>query len=757
MGERLAGITARAFRGVRDEWVVEFKDNRSTVILGPNATGKSTITDAVEWFFTGGLRHLAREGREQAIRHIDAARETEVIVRTDGVLGGTVTYPDRPPTASTDAARSEVFLLRGATLADFMEKTKGEKWRALAEILGLDSIDQFRLDLQRATNELGTAEQVAASNFVAASAALKSRGVEPAERELLIAIQESAKKAGVAAPASIGEVIQPNWAAVFGAGSTATRLAISLGALATEMAMVRTYAPAEGDIDRWNRGAQSGGASDHPRLTFVRVAATYLARNPTPGKCPLCGQTVNSGQLRAQVVATIADLKNASDEFDAMDAAIGRLDREADAAVRKRESFLERARGLSVTLADLPESPRKNLAAWKLQRAVIDRVLLAHSGEAFAAWGRESLDRVKAKETETAKGQNKELSEAGQLRELAIRWSTTRSAFAKARTSRELAEKVFGEYQKLVGSYFDDILSQITDRVAANYASLHPDEHIDKVRVEVAGDKGVELAASFYGHDLKPPHGLLSESHLNSFGVSLFLAMAETFNRNLAFLVLDDVVNSFDAEHRGRLADLLADGYEAFQLIVLTHDRQFYQHLTRKAASWNRLELTSWSFGDGPRSTKYETGALISRASAELNNGNLDGAARTARRALEETLQEICESLEALLPFRRGLRNDQREIGELLPGTRRLLKDTAPKRLVDLKEILTKLDADVAAVLNVESHASTTSSSGTEVGDAIARIDELSESFTCQKCGSRVWHVWDGRAGRCRCGSATYP
>ena len=54
---------------------------------------------------------------------------------------------------------------------------------------------------------------------------------------------------------------------------------------------------------------------------------------------------------------------------------------------------------------------------------------------------------------------------------------------------------------------------------------------------------------------------MLSESHLNSLAIALFLAMAETFNEQLGFLVLDDVINSFDVEHRGRLAELLADGF----------------------------------------------------------------------------------------------------------------------------------------------------------------------------------------------------
>ena len=95
----------------------------------------------------------------------------------------------------------------------------------------------------------------------------------------------------------------------------------------------------------------------------------------------------------------------------------------------------------------------------------------------------------------------------------------------------------------------------------------------------------IELAIDFYGSRQRPPHGVLSESHLNSLAIALFLAMAESFNERIGFLVLDDVINSFDVEHRGRLAELLADGFSAWQLIVLTHDQQFFEHLCRRAPS----------------------------------------------------------------------------------------------------------------------------------------------------------------------------
>jgi hypothetical protein len=145
--------------------------------------------------------------------------------------------------------------------------------------------------------------------------------------------------------------------------------------------------------------------------------------------------------------------------------------------------------------------------------------------------------------------------------------------------------------------------------------------------------------------------------------------MAQTFNAQLRFLVLDDVINSFDLEHRGELASLLADKFDDWQLVVLTHDRSssitWCAARPRGGGSRSRPGATS-----GARAHQA-TGPPASwrRRRSGSPRGRVGGATRV-RRALEELLQEVCEALQAALPFRRGALNDQREIGELLRGVR---------------------------------------------------------------------------------------
>jgi hypothetical protein len=317
---------------------------------------------------------------------------------------------------------------------------------------------------------------------------------------------------------------------------------------------------------------------------------------------------------------------------------------------------------------------------------------------------------------------------------------------------------VFDAYQTKQKADLAEILKRISQRVAHIYAALHPGENLDEaVSIEPWTAKGVELAVEFYGSRQRPPHGVLSESHLNSLAISLFLATAEQFNAQLGFLLLDDVINSFDVEHRGRLAELLAEEFSDWQLIVLTHDQQFFEHLSRRAPSWRKLEFTSWSYASGPRTTQYETSGILAAAHERLANGDVHGAASKARRALEELLQEVCEALWAPLPFRRGQANDRREIGELFKGLRRSLKERAKPLLDSIEPLLKNLEADVGASLNVAVHGSRGRTGANEVDAALKRIVALDQIWSCSACRTRIWHRGSPESGRCKCGQASFP
>ncbi|HET9894595.1 MAG TPA: AAA family ATPase [Streptosporangiaceae bacterium] len=758
MSERVTKIGMRAFRGVHTELILEFPHGVSAVVLGENGTGKSTVADALEWFFTGEVELLQHEGRSGSLRHVGAApsEQTSVTVETTGVLGG-ILAPGDAPNDGVRAAGRELFLLRGRVLTSFVESTKGQKWRALAELLGLDEIDQLRLDLQRARNELQDGAAAAAGELKAAANPLVHRMSEVSASQILGVVTHLCCSADVTPPSSLDQALEPAWAQSL-VGAPDTSKAVRVARLAADL---DTFQPENGEaqaLDQWNLVLKSQSSADRARLELFKAADSLLSE-ACADTCPLCGQAVDHEALCGQVRQVLDQLRQSADELQQAAAGVRRsadlMNRSAEKMAVLRGFGLE----LGIEMPATPESPMLVLNSAVDQHQPVEPLLAAKFAEVTSTWQAAASRAVHAAIVPPPTPRDSTLVELGVLVSLARSWRERVATNEQARIAAQYADAVFDSYAAQQNSYVSGILDRISGRVAEIYAKLHPGEALADVRIEPWGHKGAELAVSFHGSRQKPPHGVLSESHLNSLAVALFLAMADTFNQDLDFVVLDDVVNSFDIDHRGELAKFLANDFSHRQLLVLTHDQLFFDRLTRLAPSWKRVEFTSWDYAEGPRLTTYQTGTILEKAHAASSNGDRVTAAMMGRRALEELLQETCEGLAAPLPFRRGAKNDRREIGEVLPGVRRSLKEAARPTYNSLKPLLDALDADVAATLNPEAHASRVNPSLAEVRAALKRVSDLNAKLTCpsQACRTRPWHRGTPPIVQCKCGQTRFP
>jgi hypothetical protein len=461
--------------------------------------------------------------------------------------------------------------------------------------------------------------------------------------------------------------------------------------------------------------------------------------------------------LARSIESALVEVMEASRDLERFRDPLAQQADDLEVATAKRLSIHNRASAAALPLPPLPDVPIGGMRRCVQALEPIEIEPIAKSLSELRKWDRAAGAAARKASPPVPSSRDTHLVMLSALCQQVKGWRLAEKQALRARRSLDLAERVFDAYQKKQKEDLAELLTRISRRVAEIYSALHPGEDLDAVSVEPWTAKGIELAIEFYGSRQRPPHGVLSESHLNSLAIALFLAMAESFNEQIGFLLLDDVINSFDVEHRGRLAQLLADGFADWQLIVLTHDQQFFEHLSRRAPSWRRLEFTSWSYASGPRTTQYETAGMLDHARERLESGDVHGAATKARRALEELLQEVCEALWAPLPFRRGQANDKREIGELFKGVRRTLKERAKPLLESIEPLFKNLEADVGATLNVAVHGSRGRAAASEVEAALERIATLDRQWSCPQCGTRVWHRGTPEAGRCKCGQTSFP
>ena len=306
---------------------MDFGKGESIAVYGDNGTGKSTIADALEWYFTGEIELLCHEGRQHAVRHVggDRGDVTSVEVATSGTLGGTVVFPDERAADTLQATRRETFLLRGRTLADFINKTKTEKWKALVEILGLDAIESLREDLQRARNELRKEARAAEEQVQSSRRALAaSEGEAVTHDTVLVNLQQICALLGVDPPRSLDDVVDPAWiAAVVGASATGSAPS-ERESLLSEIRTLNTPTADTSAVQAWNALVSSERARLLPRASLVREAKRLFEAGSIDGRCPLCGQSVDEAKLALRIEGALVEMMEASRELESVRDAITR-------------------------------------------------------------------------------------------------------------------------------------------------------------------------------------------------------------------------------------------------------------------------------------------------------------------------------------------------------------------------------------------------------------------------------------------------
>jgi hypothetical protein len=296
---------------------------------------------------------------------------------------------------------------------------------------------------------------------------------------------------------------------------------------------------------------------------------------------------------------------------------------------------------------------------------------------------------------------------------------------------------------------------------------LRPGQQIREVRLYVPreADKSIDIALQFYGVEQESPRLTLSEGQRNALGLCIFLAMAKQ-SGNKCPIILDDVVVSMDRDHRSQVAALLEREFSDRQVILFTHDREWFFELGRflKKPHWSSLRLMPWVNPIIGIRIADQSGDFA-KARANILSDPED-AESNVRRIMDQGLAEIAERLEIPMPFKRGDDNDHRTAGQFIVrisgrASRNLKvrsgtdsktgKPTYEKNSASM-QALELIIPQLAAWANRATH--TFSASSTEAATIIDNCEAALAVFDCAECNTSVWHckIEEKNDLECRCG-----
>jgi len=801
----LETLLLSGFRAYLEPKTFDFGTKRCLAVFAPNGSGKSSIVDALEFMFSAdgtldrlGVRAVDNQAGVVALAHnLAAEKKIPSLVavrfkRGDKKLDGSrdAVGPLRPRPAVADAVTACFLvppIIRGHTLRGFVEAQKAEKryeevarWlqlgplvdvqrnlRALRQHTKATCMDRGALkgiDTRLAKQTANTimawddAAVLAYANTIVAQVdnalSLKSLDrIDPALVTLRDRASVEDKQLGLEGLRQLRQtaamVCEQKQGAV--GGGIVTTGVIPEFELAKEAQSVAMEAEA----------AERHKAASAAFAELWTVAEPLFAGGaPTPINCPICATPIvdsvagSAEGVRRHIaghLAQVADYARAKKALDDATTTINKIHARLVAVLRALRPLL------TDLYADLRAALDTYLGAvesWK-GGALPDAAALKASLHQLTSKLDASIAEIQTKQGDKAYGnvvtKLEHLIELREERELSVRTLAELEKLSTALNGQ--AAFISGEIRKRVQSLLDTLRSPINDiyrQIQGTDArpiklELPHEEDTTQQRLNLV----VDFATNRKGVQ---PGGYLSDSQIHSLALALRLAAIRQFNTAAPMIVLDDIVTSYDANHRRAIAALLASNFTDFQLIVTTHDERFFHYLKDQLGEtdWHFTRIIRLDADFGPRFVDHRvTDAMIE---ARWHAG--ESAANEMRQAEEEWLLQLCRDFGVNVRIRPVEKAYSYERSELAAAVEQYLRDqglTAPLVPGVNNRFLTSLQR--GAIENFGSHFQESPHGDGSKGDEQARWKEFKffrGYFVCPKCGkTRFKHPFGMKRAVC--------
>lgn len=228
-------------------------------------------------------------------------------------------------------------------------------------------------------------------------------------------------------------------------------------------------------------------------------------------------------------------------------------------------------------------------------------------------------------------------------------------------------------------------------------------------------------------------HDFFNEAKLSAIGLVIYLAgllnTVPPASIHPKLLVLDDVLIGLDMQNRMPVLDLLAEHFAGWQVILMTHDRVWYEMVQLQLeakAEWKAYEIY---IGENDRPTHYQrsggTDYYLNHARGHLAANDLSSAANYARDAFEWKVKQYCDKWSVPVAYKRDPGAMKAEAFWKAAQAHALSKATDPTLNTALSASFSVVEMWKRILLNPLSHSGTALVTRQEVQSAIDAVRNL--------------------------------
>ncbi len=650
MNEQAREIRFEHFRGLPN-YSCELR-GKSVVILGGNGKGKSGIVDGIEFLFAGKIGRFHGEGTggidaEEAIQHIDKNGEPAVELyfkptndKVRRALSSTeLEIPAKPTIKNyiTSHPPVESFILRRGQILNFISDQDANRYRKYIQLLGLTDVDNLQRSFveagQLAETQLATARQALSNEL----AVFRESGWAPTTLDSILArCSEVSREFGFpelthweqldSVIASLESKRSPETAAQVDALNRAIMsferpLPSGVSGLVAEADEIQVV------LKTLREASEEAAAAGIIREGIIFFAARDAS------VCPLCERSLDEGY--ADVLERLNKRNEALTQLRQNEERMARVLDLLITKVHQTDNLLDndlKSDSLLVPedVKSLRDARASSLRWWRLLKRIqrdhsTDQIVRPVRLEALRTLRVQLVAGLTARRTSLISANTTQLENAiaflKKAKSSESRIQNAEAEFAKAIKARADANQARDVFSTARERSIQLIFDHIAGKVLEYYKKLHDinaDETSECSQLVLtatprAAAGGLRLVVEFLGLvGTSDPRAFLSEGHLDSLGLCLYLATVRLFNPPGTLLVLDDVLTSIDKEHRHRVAELLFEEFADFQIVLTTHDEHWFgilQSLARARGDlgkWVFKRIARWTLHGGPESAAFE-------------------------------------------------------------------------------------------------------------------------------------------------------
>jgi hypothetical protein len=800
MGIKIKNIAIKGIRGIKEPLILPLNE-RSVLLYGDNGTGKSSITDSIEWFFTNNITHLssAEIDLKDALRNSFISNEekssieihfsrpdlnsTKVLSYKQEKLVTEFNAPSSPDNSSRYLrfSENENLLLRFQFLTNFINQPKGEKLKHLSDIIGFSEVTKVKEVLKKSFNSIKS--EIKSQNFETQLST---------QKQILIEKLGASVSQEINLLNKIAELIQPFKTDIELKSIQDIDLVLNhfkkpsnskfLGELKFLENVNSVFSNLKNEIDFINTEYISyhrefeiiANDVDGVLQTFLEEllkigSAVLIKKYHKDDSCPLCLQPKSNIKLQQEIQVRLQKIETSAKKKASYDKAKSSIVNIITERVRRLDSvatdpLLEEQdnKEIKSTLADLKAKLQSYLVAGNLK---VTTGLKPSKPEdiKLSTLNFNVQDRI----TERVKAIN-EILKKDNSAVLYSNVSSSKDAFnrikriellkGKLEKQKNALEHIYIEFVKKQKEGLELFINSFSHKIDEFYQYMNPGERFQEIRIVTIGEdeelNGITIEYKFNNHWISPPQKYFSESHLNCFGISFFLASVLAFNKVNKFIVLDDVISSFDTNHRQRFANLLFEKFSDYQIILLTHEQEWFSYVRQLAKRENWLiNDIKWTDAKGAH-LEEKPSELKTLIESSIAESSFEFLGNPIRKYLEYTLKDICLNLDVKVSFRFNETNEKRMPDELLNE----LKSKINKSSAELKTKIPLIDrvANSSLLGNLLSHDNPFNPKSGDLKAFWADIAEFEKLFYCQEPDCRRPKVslknYDNVEKKIRCG-----